>query len=105
MAEKLADVADVLAALMSAPETEVRYRRDLCREAHSRGYADGWEEGRRALLEELAAEQRYACGVVRRSFETPAFAVLEERRWGPGGRGRFGDPRPGDYQGGPVAAW
>ncbi len=29
-------------------------------------------------------------------------AELEERRWGPGGREHFGDPRPGDYKGGPV---
>jgi hypothetical protein len=24
---------------------------------------------------------------------------LEILRWGPGGRARYGDPRPGDYQG------
>ena len=27
------------------------------------------------------------------------FAEFEQRRWGPGGRERFGDPRPGDYPG------
>jgi hypothetical protein len=29
-------------------------------------------------------------------------AELELRRWGPGGREHFGDPRPDDYTGGPV---
>ena len=29
----------------------------------------------------------------------PSHAELEERRWGPGGREHFGDPRPGDYRG------
>jgi hypothetical protein len=33
----------------------------------------------------------------------PDHPELEIRRWGPGGRARFGDPRPGDYLGGPVA--
>jgi hypothetical protein len=26
-------------------------------------------------------------------------AEIEERRWGPGGRAHFGDPRPGDFPG------
>ena len=29
----------------------------------------------------------------------PSHAELEERRWGPGGRAHFADPRPGDYPG------
>ena len=29
----------------------------------------------------------------------PGEAELERRRWGPGGRERFADPRPGDYPG------
>ena len=35
----------------------------------------------------------------------PTFAELERRRWGPGGRVRFGDAREGDYMGGPVPTW
>src|SRR5215472_9287266 len=35
----------------------------------------------------------------------PTWAELERRRWGPGGRAHFGDPRPGDYEGGPVDFW
>jgi hypothetical protein len=34
----------------------------------------------------------------------PAFAELERRRWGPGGREHFGDPQPGDFPGGERAA-
>jgi hypothetical protein len=29
----------------------------------------------------------------------PSFAELKERRWGPGGRVHFADPRPGDFPG------
>lgn len=29
----------------------------------------------------------------------PSWAELERRRWGPGGRLHFGDPRPGDFPG------
>lgn len=30
---------------------------------------------------------------------SPTHRELEERRWGPGGREHFADPRPGDYPG------
>ncbi len=39
--------------------------------------------------ERIEAETRYP----------PALAELETRRWGPGGRAHFGDPRPGDFLG------
>ena len=29
----------------------------------------------------------------------PDLAEVEARRWGPGGREQFADPRPGDYPG------
>ena len=32
----------------------------------------------------------------------PSNRELEERRWGAGGREHFGDPRAGDFPGGPV---
>jgi hypothetical protein len=31
-------------------------------------------------------------------------AELEQRRWGPGGRAYFADPRPGDFQGRGIEA-
>lgn len=58
-------------------------------EAYSRGRADGIEAGRLAVIAELKTADR----AVRAALE------LEIRRWGPGGRAQFGDPRPGDYVG------
>jgi hypothetical protein len=80
---------------------EWRYRRRLCSEAYRRGYRDAWSAGRRALLEELAADQRRACGPAALLLDVPEYAELEQRRW-PGGRDQAGQPRPGDYEGGPV---
>jgi hypothetical protein len=34
----------------------------------------------------------------------PSHAELETRRWGPGGRRRFAEPRPGDFIGRGAAA-
>ena len=87
-----------IAALID-PAAEWKYRRALCREAYDTGHADGWEAGRRALLDELAEAQRIACGPATAALASPAHADLESRRWGPGGRARFGDPRPGDFPG------
>jgi hypothetical protein len=67
-------------------EAEERYRRQLGREMY--------EAGRRAA--EAEAALRYD-GLTREADE--AVAALNDRRWGPGGRAHFGDPRPGDYLG------
>jgi hypothetical protein len=66
------------------------------------GYAIGVEEGRR--LE--AAERDRAWNAVARPIARGGIthAELERRRYGPGGRERFGDPRPGDYTGKDTAA-
>ena len=37
--------------------------------------------------------------IARATAPGPSFAELEEKRWGPGGRAHFADPRPGDYPG------
>lgn len=74
-------------------------------DAHRRGFAEGWEAGRRTLLGELAEDERYMLTGLRPVFARPDHAELEARRWGPGGREHFGDPAPGGYSGGPVAAW
>lgn len=60
------------------------------------GYADGDRSGyeRGARLRESDP--------VRIDVGAPSLAELELRRWGPGGREHFGDPRLGDYVGGPV---
>jgi hypothetical protein len=58
---------------------------------HADGYRDGYERGARLI------EASWPSVVSRLSGST--LAELEVRRWGPGGRAHFGDPRPGDYRG------
>jgi hypothetical protein len=72
-------------------EAEIRYRNQLASEMYARGR-------RAAEAEQAAAWQEIArpvvCGM--------PYAELEERRWGPGGRAHFADPRPGDFSGRPT---
>jgi hypothetical protein len=66
---------------------ETRYRLQFAREAREAGF----EAGRRSAFAEMA-----------RAWELAAKAVtqpVDERRWGPGGRAHFADPRPGDFPG------
>jgi hypothetical protein len=67
-------------------DAETRYRNQLGREMYAAGRRDA----------EAAAALRYD-GLTRPADE--AVAALSDRRWGPGGRAHFGDPRPGDYPG------
>jgi hypothetical protein len=70
-------------------EAEERYRRQLGREMFA--------AGRRSAEAEMAERwNRIAAPAVRGG---PDQAELEARRWGPGGRARFADPRPGDFPG------
>jgi hypothetical protein len=57
-------------------EAETRYRNELAREMY--------QLARRELGADVEYESR---------------CELEERRWGPGGREHFADPRPGDFPG------
>jgi len=66
-------------------EAEIRYRNQVGRLMY--------EAGRRDAEAEMAAQWSRVSGVVR----GPDLAELEERRWGPGGREHFADPRPGDF--------
>jgi hypothetical protein len=69
-------------------EAEVRYRNQVGREMY--------QAGRRSAEAEMAeAWHRLAAPVA----HGMPYAELEERRWGPGGRAHFGDPRPGDFPG------
>ena len=92
----------VVEALLPDVVGEWAYRRALCRDAYRAGYREAWEAGRRALLEELAAEQRAAASVIGPVLAGPDREALDVRRYGPGGRGQYGDARPGDYGGGDV---
>jgi hypothetical protein len=64
-----------------------------CEHGHVMGYAEGHADAER----EMAAAWHAVADPASRGG--PSHAELERRRWGPGGRDRFGDPRPGDYQG------
>jgi hypothetical protein len=70
-------------------EAEERYRRQLGREMFA--------AGRRAAEAEMA--ERWNRIAAPAAHGGPDLAELEARRWGPGGRDHFADPRPGDYPG------
>jgi hypothetical protein len=76
-------------------EAETAYRNQLGREMYQAGHADGYRAGYRQAEDDMAARWNQLARVVR----GPAHAELEERRWGPGGRAHFADPRPGDFPG------
>jgi len=69
-----------------------RGRTEAQREAYERGRGD--ERTERDRLWNEAATPIARGG--------PGHAQLEERRYGPDGRKAFGQPRQGDYMGGPV---
>lgn len=70
-------------------DAEIRYRNQLAREAGAREYERGVLDGYVRAAADLKALQH---GLV-------LDAELEARRWGPGGRAHFADPRPGDFPG------
>ena len=76
-------------------ETETAYRNQLGREMYAAGQADGYQAGYR----QAEADQAAHWNQVTRPAVGPSHAELEERRWGPGGREHFADPRPGDFPG------
>jgi hypothetical protein len=70
-------------------EAEIRYRNQLAREMGGAAYERGQVDGYLRAAADLKALQH---GMV-------LDAELEARRWGPGGREHFADPRPGDFPG------
>jgi hypothetical protein len=76
-----------------AVEAEVRYRLQSGREAYEAGRQAGY---RQAKAEEEARWRQAPRTVVHGG---PSHAQMEARRWGPGGREHFADPRPGDFPG------
>jgi len=73
-------------------EAETAHCRQVGREMYEAGYAAA-EADMDARWNRIARVA--VCG--------PSHAELEEKRWGPGGRAHFGDPRPGDFPGRPAA--
>ena len=67
---------------------ETRYRNQLARQMYRAGSRDA----------EADMERHWAQAASQVTHGVP-HAGLEERRWGPGGRARFADPRPGHFPG------
>ena len=80
----------------SLAEAETAYRNQLGREMYQAGHADGYQAGYRQAEADQAARWNQ---INRPAIDGPSHAELEERRWGPGGRAHFADPRPGDFPG------
>jgi hypothetical protein len=77
-------------------EAKTAYRQRLAREMYQAGQRAGFQAGYRQAAADQAA--RWA-EITRPVTHGISHAELEERRWGPGGRARFADPRPGDFPG------
>ena len=82
------------AAELAAAETA--YHHQLAREMSRAGQRAGLQAGYRQADADRAA--RWA-EIARPVVHGIGYAELEERRWGPGGREHFADPRPGDFPG------
>jgi hypothetical protein len=69
-------------------EAETAYRHQLARQMYQAGHRDAEAEMARRWDQ-----------IARPAVHGTSHAQLEERRWGPGGRAHFADPRPGDFPG------
>ena len=69
-------------------EAETAYRHQLARQMYQAGHRDAEAEMARRW-DRIARPAAYGI----------SHADLEQRRWGPGGRAHFADPRPGDFPG------
>lgn len=87
------EVLAVLVDLMPDPAAEVELRRRLVNEAYLDGCRHGWKLG----LEHGARIRQADWPAFVAALPRPDLAELELLRWGPGGRERFADRRPGDY--------
>jgi hypothetical protein len=85
-------------------EAETRYRLTLGRESFQAGLALGAAQAREAVWQEQAAADRALAADLMPVLVSADHAELEQRRWGPGGRAYFADPRPGDFQGRGIEA-
>ena len=69
-------------------ELETAYRHQLARQMYQAGRRDAEADMARRWAE-----------IARPAARDVSHAELEQRRWGPGGRAHFADPRPGDFPG------
>jgi hypothetical protein len=77
-------------------EAETAYRNQLARQMYQAGQRAGFQAGYRQADADEAARWAEVARPVARGI---GHAELEQRRWGPGGRAHFADPRPGDFPG------
>jgi hypothetical protein len=77
-------------------EAETAFRHRLVREMYQAGQRAGFQAGYRQADADEAARWAEVARPVARGI---SHAELEQRRWGPGGRAHFADPRPGDFPG------
>jgi hypothetical protein len=75
------------------------------KQGYRRGYQHGDAAGYARSEQQWDTAFRPAKDWVRAALRTPSARRLELLRWGPGGSAATGQPRPGDYTGGPVAPW
>ena len=96
---------DAAALLELSDERDLWLRRLLAagraayQRGHLDGYAGGYAAGRTDADDEWMDVLEPARAASRLAARMPTHAELERRRWGPGGREHFGDPRPGDFPG------
>jgi hypothetical protein len=86
----VAELLDALPDLSAEVELRRQLVRGIGRDAYQRGYHAGYERAERDMARRWDEIARPV------SRGGPIHQELEERRWGPGGRQAFGDPRPGD---------
>jgi hypothetical protein len=86
-------------ALSDERDLALRLRLAAWRNGYRLGREHGWKQGYEAACADQEAAWHEVAGRVARGANQPTFAELERRRWGPGGREHFADPRPGDYPG------
>lgn len=103
-AERDRELAQLRAVIAAAdPMTTAAYWRSVFAGPHQADVDAAYRRGREDAHQEMADAWAPVAKRVRALAGSPTFAEVELRRWGPGGSEHFGDPRPGDYLGGPVA--
>lgn len=91
-----------LAALLESTDYDLgAYWHQLARWAATRAAAEAWAAGvsRGRQIEAAEREAAWRAIAAPAARGGPPFTEVELRRWGPGGRARFGAPRPGDFTG------
>lgn len=74
-------------------------QRERERQAYLHGFKAGYQVGYDAANEDWWIALAPARQAAARAARNPTHAELATRRWEPGGREHFADPRPGDYPG------